>query len=161
MVASLIHPQFLGRIEIRVDILVPQLHLLCAQMASHAPVGQRDRFREPSPPNPTSTIYRWGSPEALESANIDDIDNISPAHVVADRDTMLAPSDPHADTVDGEAEAAEHVGEEQVLFHAVAASVVGDEFVVDGLGVDGDGCGEMVSSGGRGSGRGLRRGGGG
>ena len=62
-------------------------------------------------------------------------------HVVADRDTMLAPSDPRANTVDGEAEAAEHVGEEQVLLHAVAAFVAGDEFVVDGPGIEGDGVG--------------------
>ena len=54
---------------------------------------------------------------------------------------MLAPSDPRANTVDGEAEAAEHVGEEHILFHAVAASVAGDEFVVNGLGVERDGVG--------------------
>lgn len=63
---------------------------------------------------------------------------MTPAHVVADRNAVLAPPDPRAGTIDGEAEATEHVGEEQVLFHAVAASVAGDEFVVDGLGVEGD-----------------------
>jgi hypothetical protein len=67
--------------------------------------------------------------------------NMGPAHVVADRDTMFAPSDPRTDTVDGEAETAEHVGEEQVLFHAVAASVAGDELVVDSLGFGEDGVG--------------------
>jgi hypothetical protein len=48
---------------------------------------------------------------------------------------------PCAGTVDGKAEATEHVGEEQVLFHAVAASVADDEFVIDGLGVEGDSAG--------------------
>jgi hypothetical protein len=35
------------------------------------------------------------------------------------------------------------MSEEQVLFHAVAASVADDEFVVDGLRVEGDGVGRL------------------
>jgi hypothetical protein len=87
-------------------------------------------------------MYRWDSPEAPKSEPIVTmLTTWLPAHVVADRNAMLALPDTRPGTVDGEAEALEHVGEEHVVFHAVAASVAGDEFVVDGLGVEGDGVG--------------------
>jgi len=125
-----------------VDILVVQLHLLRAQIASHSPVGQRHRFRGPITSESDVDHIPLGLPGSTRvGANSDDIDNMGPAIVVADRDTTLAPSDPRTDTVDSEAEATEHVGEEHILFHAVAASVAGDEFVVNGLGVERDGVG--------------------
>ena len=65
-------------------------------------------------------------------------------HVVTNRDPVLAPPDPHAGAVDFEAGAAEHMVEEHVLFHAVAASIAGDEFVVDGLRVERDDFGPGV-----------------
>ena len=57
---------------------------------------------------------------------------------------MLAPPDPHTDAVNLEAEAAEHMVEEHVLFHTVAASMAGGEFVVDGLRLERDGIGPGV-----------------
>jgi hypothetical protein len=63
---------------------------------------------------------------------------MGPAHKITHRNPILALPDPHAGTVDLELEAAENIGEEQVLLHTVAAATSGDEFVEDGLRIQRD-----------------------
>lgn len=63
---------------------------------------------------------------------------MGPAHKITHRNPFFALPDPRAGTVDLEPEAAENVGEEQVLLYTVAAATLGDEFVEDGLRVQRD-----------------------